>query len=238
VSGAAGARVTAAAFGRLATLALPGAESAGGEPPTESDRAAAERLAETLLPEERAYAHGLEASRRVTWVGGRVALRAALAELGLTAAPLLTTPRGAPVLPAGVAASVAHKRSIAVALAAPAPDDVTLGVDVEIERAPRFDISARVLSEAERRGLGLDALPPAARALVVLAAFAAKEAIYKALDPWLRRYVSFLEVELAVGARTARFTPRAGEPSFDIELHAEPLPGHVLMTARVQRRGG
>jgi len=228
-----GARVTTAAFGRLAVVELPGAE-----PPAERDRAAVDRLAEALLPEERAHAQGFEASRRATWVGGRVALRAALGELGVTAAAILTTPRGAPVLPAGVAASVAHKRSIAVALAAPAPDDVTLGIDVELERAPRFDISARVLSEAERRGLGLDALAPAERTRAILTAFAAKEAIYKALDPWLRRYVSFLEVELAPGARTARFAPRAGEPSFDIELHAEPLPGHVLMTARVQRRVG
>ena len=174
----------------------------------------------------------------MTWVGGRVALRAALAELGLSwgaTSPILATPRGAPALPAGVLGSIAHKRTIAVALAAFAPSgDVTLGVDVEVDRAPRFDIAARVLTPAER--LRVDALAAPARARAVLAAFAAKEAVYKALDPWLGRAIAFQEVEL--DGRTARLAPRVGEPSFEIELHEEPLAGHLLVTARVHRRAG
>jgi enterobactin synthetase component D len=170
----------------------------------------------------------------VTWVGGRVALRTALADLGLSAAALLVTPRGGPTLPAGVAGSIAHKRTLAVALAAVAPEDVTLGVDVELERAPRVDISERVLTPAERRRV--DALAAPARDAAVLRAFAAKEAIYKALDPWLRRYVRFDEVE--VDEVTARFSPRPGEPAFAIELDDPPLAGHVLVTARVQRVAG
>jgi 4'-phosphopantetheinyl transferase EntD len=230
----AGARVIATPFGRLCAV----------EMPAEDDAAAVERLAESLPPEERAHARALVPARRLTWVGGRVALRAALAELGLASgatgpnAPILATPRGAPALPAGVIGSIAHKRTVAVALAALAhPDaagDVTLGVDVELDRAPRFDISARVLTPAERRRVDVLAAP--ARARAVLAAFAAKEAVYKALDPWLGRTVAFQEVEL--DGRIARLAPRQGEPSFDIELHEEPLAGHVLLTARVQRRPG
>jgi 4'-phosphopantetheinyl transferase EntD len=224
----AGARLLATPFGRLAVLELP----------AEDDAAALERLATALAPEEVAHARGLAPARRHTWVGGRAAMRAALADLGLAAGAILATPRGAPALPAGVLGSIAHKRTIAVALAALAPPagpgGVTLGVDVELDRAPRVDISSRVLTEAER--LRVDALAPDTRPRAVLRAFAAKEAVYKALDPWLGRSVAFTEVE--VDEQSARLAARAGEPSFDIELHEEPLSGHLLVTARVQRRAG
>lgn len=219
------------AFGRLVGVALPGADDVADD----------EALAAELPPEERAHARTLFPARRVTWVGGRVALRAALDDLEVVAsAAILSTPRGAPVLPAGIAGSIAHKRTLAVALAARTSDDVTLGVDVEIERAPRVDISVRVLTASERRHV--EALAAPARDREVLALFAAKEAIYKGLDPWLGRYVSFQEVELergADGALAAVFTSRAGEPSFVLEVHEEtPFVGHILMTARVHRRSG
>jgi enterobactin synthetase component D len=217
-------------FGRLVGVALP----------DEDDGADMEALAATLPPEEQAHARGLAPARRVTWVGGRVALRRALGDLGVAAGAILSTPRGAPRLPPGAIGSIAHKRTLAVALAAlapaGAPADVTLGVDVELDRAPHIDISERVLTATELRRL--DAVVGPLRARAVLAAFAAKEAIYKGLDPWLHRYVSFEEVELDAAGAVATLAPRAGEPSFEIEVHEEPLPGHVLVTARVQRRAG
>jgi 4'-phosphopantetheinyl transferase EntD len=214
----------ATAWGQLVGIALP----------ADDDDPALDVLAASLVPEEQAHARGLPPARRVTWVGGRVALRRALAELGVTPGPLMATPRGAPALPPGVAGSIAHKRTLAVALAAPALADVTLGVDVEVDRALRVDISERVLTPVERGRL--DALAVPARATALLRAFAAKEAIYKALDPWLRRHVAFAEVEVDAGA--GRFTPRPGEPRFAIELRDEPLAAHVLVTARVQRLAG
>jgi phosphopantetheine--protein transferase-like protein len=213
-------------FGRVVGVALP----------AEDDVAGLEALAARLLPEEQAHARALAPARRPTWMGGRAALRAALADLSLDVGPILATPRGAPALPPGVLGSIAHKHTFAVALAARASAgpsaDVALGIDVELARASRVDISARVLTPAERRRV--DALAAAPRARAVLAAFAAKEAVYKALDLWLRRAVSFQEVEL--DGLVATFSPRAGEPSFDIEVHEEPLAGHVLVTARVRRR--
>jgi len=213
------------AFGRVVGVALP----------AEDDVAGLAALAARLLPDEQAHARGLRPARRPTWMGGRAALRAALGDLGLAAGPILSTPRGAPLLPPGVLGSIAHKRTLAIAIAARASPDVTLGIDVELARAPRVDIAARVLTPAERRRV--DALAPEPRARAVLTAFAAKEAVYKALDPWLGRAVSFQEVELATPLVGATFTPRAGEPSFDVEVHEEPLAGHVLVLARAQRRG-
>jgi enterobactin synthetase component D len=234
-AGAPRAFTRATPFGRLVGVALP----------DEDDAAAVDALAATLPRQEQAYAHGLPPARRVTWVGGRVALRAALADLGLAPGAILATPRGAPALPAGVAGTIAHKRTLAVALAAAVLPEaaVTLGVDVEVDRATRVDISEHVLTARERRRV--DALDAPARARAVLTLFAAKEALYKALDPWLGRFVSFQEVELeraADGALAAAFTPRAGEPSFVCEVHEEPLDGHldghILLAARVVRRSG
>jgi phosphopantetheine--protein transferase-like protein len=195
-----------------------------------------------LRPEERAHADGLPAARRATWVGGRVALRAALDALGVAAGPLLATPRGAPALRAGVAGSISHKEALAVALAARAPGGETLGVDVELDptvRAPRADIAPRVLTPAERARV--DALAPAERTREVLVSFAAKEAIYKALDPWVRRSVSWQEVELSRGARgalAAVFHARPGEPDLSLEVHEEAAvdPSLILVTARATLR--
>jgi 4'-phosphopantetheinyl transferase EntD len=76
-----------------------------------------------LHPDEAAYAQLLAPLRRVGFVGGRLALRAALAALGARdVGPIMATARGAPALPAGFVGSVSHKREVAVAIAAPADD--------------------------------------------------------------------------------------------------------------------
>lgn len=216
-----------AAHGRLVGVALP----------ADDDAAGLDALAAALRPEERAHAAALAGPRRATWLGGRVALRAALEGLGVDAAPLLATERGAPLLPAGIAGSISHKATLAVALAARAGAGETLGVDVELDprqRPPRVDIAPRVLTPTERTRL--DALAPTSRARELLVAFAAKEAIYKALDPWVQRFVSFQEVEIARtpdGALSA--TLHLPEPPFTVDLREEPTDDLILITARLDR---
>jgi 4'-phosphopantetheinyl transferase EntD len=179
-----------------------------------------------LHPDEAAFVHSSPAARRATFIGGRVALRAALDELdpgsGAAAPAMLSTARGAPMLPPGFVGSVSHKRELAVAIVAraePTPR-TTIGIDVEVPRPRHVDISARVLTPAERAAVaGLD---PAARDAEVLFRFAAKEAIYKALDPWVQRLVSFHEVELATapdGSRRARLDLKRGEGPFRVDLY-------------------
>jgi enterobactin synthetase component D len=195
-----------------------------------------------LHPDEAAFVHSSPAARRATFIGGRVALRAALDELdagvGFAAPAILSTPRGAPVLPPGFVGSVSHKRELAVAIVAraePTPR-TTIGIDVEIPRPRRTDIAARVLTPAERAGLA--ALDPTARDAEVLFRFAAKEAIYKALDPWVQRLVSFQEVELATaadGGRRVRLDLRRGEGPFRVDLYdiGADLGDLVLVVASV-----
>jgi enterobactin synthetase component D len=149
-----------------------------------------------LAPEERAHYATLGDVRRRTWLAGRIALRRArLAIEPSEPSAVLVGPRGAPLLPRGVAGSIAHKETIAVALAA--AESYRLGVDVEYDRASRVDISRRILTERE---LDLAArLGDEGRGRSVRVAFAVKEAIYKAIDPFCSRYVGFHEVELGLG---------------------------------------
>lgn len=198
-------------------------------------------LPESLHVDEAAFARALPDARRAGWVGGRVALRAALAAIGVEApAPILATPRRAPLLPPGAVGSVSHKRTIAVALASrEATPRATLGIDVEELRPLRADIARRILTPEERAAL----LPDGpGRDAAVLLAFSAKEAIYKALDPWVQRFVAFEEATVARasdGALTAALAPARGEGPFTVELHDlhDISEGLVLVAARVRAAG-
>jgi phosphopantetheine--protein transferase-like protein len=114
-------------------------------------------------------------------------------------APLLHTGRGAPHLPAGIAGSISHKRRRAIAIAAAEPG-LHLGIDLEerptVASLERPSIARRILTERELDALAsLDAL---AHREATLLHFALKEAVYKAIDPTVHRYVRFTEVELDV----------------------------------------
>jgi 4'-phosphopantetheinyl transferase EntD len=197
-------------------------------------------LPAALHPDEEAFAGTLPEARRAGWVGGRVALRAALDRAQIEAPdPILATPRGAPLLPPGAIGSVSHKRVIAVALAARATTPAaTLGIDVEEIRPLRADIAARVLTPEERAALPADG---PARDAAVLLRFSAKEAIYKALDPWVRRFVGFEEATVALapgGGLAARLALPGNEGPFSVELHdarGGGDPDLILTVARIER---
>ena len=178
-----------------------------------------------LAPAEQLRAAELAPVRRRDFIAGRTALRLALADEPGGTAGVLSDARGAPVLPAGWVGSLSHKGGLAAALVAPAGAG-HVGVDLERAVAPRADIARRILTPREQAAL-------ADRGAGVTLRFAIKEAIYKAIDPYERRYVGFLEVELdfageAVAVSTA--LPYAIEATW--REHA----GHWLATARARRR--
>jgi enterobactin synthetase component D len=186
-----------------------------------------------LAPEESTHAMGLPPRRRRTWVCGRIALRRALALEGLDVPAVLADARGAPLLPPGISGSITHKESLAAGLVAREPV-ARVGVDLELcaERAPA--IESRILTDDEALELGrLDA---AARGPDLLLRFSAKEAIYKALDPFVRRYVGFKEVSVSTqpdGSARVSSALRNGEGPFAIEVRWRRFEGIVLTTARV-----
>jgi enterobactin synthetase component D len=185
-----------------------------------------------LLPEERAHAAGLSAPRLATWVAGRLALGAALASAGAPRVPLLPTSRGAPALPDGFAGSLSHKETIAVALAAPRAG-AHLGVDVEVLRPLKVDISRMVLTDAERAAV--DAGAGEARWREILIRFSIKESIYKAVDRDVQRYVGFKEAEVDPGPPArARLSLRRGEGPFAVEARWDEIEGLLVTAARVR----
>lgn len=196
---------------------------------------------DVLAEEERVFARGLAAPRRSTFVAGRLALQIAIARRGLPACPALRDDRGAPSLAAlpGASGSISHKDFVAVALLASSEGGWRHGVDVEVDRAMRVDVARRVLTDEESETLG--GLPDDARGAFVLRRFSAKEAIYKAIDPFVRRYVGFREVSLEdrAGALSAelRLEPHA---SLRVEVAQENIVVEgarlVLSTARAARR--
>ncbi len=149
--------------------------------------------------DEQRFIGSLPTARRASFLAGRRALRAALQTIAPDRAigPLLHTSRGAPALPPGLRGSISHKRRRAIAIAS-LDADAHFGVDLE-ERPRDADLSRpsiarRVLTEAERAVI--ESLDPLAHREATLIRFALKEAVYKAIDPLVQRYVQFLEVEL------------------------------------------
>jgi 4'-phosphopantetheinyl transferase EntD len=178
-----------------------------------------------LAPAEQQRAAQLGPVRRREFVAGRTALHLALGD----AAPILSDDRGAPILPPGWVGSISHKGSpdgaVAAALVAPAGTG-HIGVDLELAAPPRTDIARRILTPREQA-----ALPDRGRAVTLR--FAIKEAIYKAIDPYVRRYVGFTEVELELTGDAARVTT---ELPYAIEATWREHAGHWLATARAVPR--
>lgn len=210
----------------------------------------APQLASALHDDERSLTTTWGELRVRTFAAGRIALRAALADpdVGVRIeGPILKDARGAPLLPPGVVASVSHKDELAIALAALKSDEGTMHVGVDVElldedlvHARRIDVSRHVLTARELDEVAhLDA---AARRRETLTRFSLKEALYKALDPFVQRYVGFLEVEARPRADgSAEFTLALshGEGPFHVEGRwtqvTEPMAS-VVTTVRVTRR--
>jgi phosphopantetheine--protein transferase-like protein len=207
------------------------------------DRHALEQGEQQLPLDERALASALTTPRRVSFVGGRIALRSALGRVAAehVTAPILRTPRGAPLMPDGVLGSVSHKRTLAAALVAPRTHQVhTLGLDVEevpgIAELARPDLARKILTPLERHALGdLDVRDALAYREAVRLRFALKEAVYKAIDPHVRRYVRFQEVEVlpdSGGETEVRLAlPELGRRRITVQAWWTRLDGHLVATA-------
>lgn len=202
-----------------------------------------------LADEERDFLATLSPARKPTWLAGRIALHAALRDMGLDAGPILATRRGAPELPEGVTGSISHKRSLAVALAARGHAGLSIGVDIEpVPATPpsaaepgwdrRPDISGRVMTPEELSALA--ALPDGMRRREIVLHFSIKEALYKAINPLIGRYVSFQEASVlphSDGSVGVTLALAKHEGPFSAEARWSEIDGHLLTTAAVRRQG-
>ena len=205
----------------------------------DSPRDAAERLE----PAELELAGTVSPARRDAFVAGRMALRAAVHAVSprLSHAPLLRTGRGAPLLPHGLSGSISHKRTRAVAIAAPHDETATdartgARVGIDLERRPHEDsarrpddgraLARRILTPREQEGIA--ALDDIAHRDAALLHFALKEAVYKAIDPFVERYVRFTEVEIEMAhAGDVLHAGTAGVQLLLPELAGAPMSAQV-----------
>jgi 4'-phosphopantetheinyl transferase EntD len=187
------------------------------------------------LPDaEAAHARTLSGWRQPQFVGGRLALRAAARQLGVALPAVLPDDRGAPTMPAPLVASVSHKVALAVALVARAGDH-RIGVDLEEYRPPRPSIESAVLRPEEIEAVA--GLPAERRWIATLQRFSVKEAVYKALDPFLRRYIGFheasVQVDLDGQALVALHLP-AGDGSFHVDARTAWVHGRIVSSVRIR----
>lgn len=215
-------------------VALPHGIAAGIHLPASPAPVPTEVLAR-LHPDERAHALTLGGYRQVQFVGGRLALGELFPELGLRRVPVLTNEHGAPVLPAGVTGSVTHKADLAIAMLARGSPG--LGVDLEETDRERPGVASRVLRPEEL--VAVEALPPERRWRDTAIRFSVKESIYKALHPFLLRYIGFGEVAVwpsPDGIDRVEPLLQPGEGPFVFDARHYWVENRVFSTVRVRPR--
>jgi len=161
----------------------------------------------TLFPEEEAAMARAVPRRRGEFAAGRACARAALAQLGLPAAPILPGPRGAPQWPPGVVGTITHCDGYRASAVAHARDVLTLGLDAEPDGPlPGGVLDAVSLAEERDRLPGLAAAAPHVPWDRLL--FCAKEAVYKAWFPLAGRWLGFEEAAITFAPDAGTFTAR------------------------------
>ncbi len=176
------------------------------------------------LPEaERRAAEWLSGARRRELIAGRTAMHV-LVEREYA---VLSNERGAPVVPAGYSGSISHKLACAAALLADAAAG-HIGIDLERMAPTKIDIAKRILTRNEKAVAGAE----------LLRVFAIKEAIYKAIDPIVQRYVGFQEVELVVGSDGSVEVSVVDAARLPVIIEAwwTEADNYWLATARARRR--
>lgn len=199
--------------------------------------------------------------RSLTFCGGRAALREAMRARGLPECDAIgRSGHGAPILPAGLLASISHTHGVAAALIGEcSPEAVgghspgsgtqgrAVGLDVEdVRRAFSLRIASRVLTAREVEAAARERAAGELERAPVLLRFSLKEAAYKALSQLELGNVGWHSLSLTPsadgsvsyvwedrGMRAASPSVRAALHALDMELRWTVLAGYFVTTARV-----
>lgn len=145
------------------------------------------------LPRPEGLGRAVE-KRLAEFVAGRTMARIAQEAMGLVAQPVGMAEDRAPVWPPGLAGSISHTHSSCACLLLP-EDQGRPGIDIEII-ASGSDVALIeqiVLKGRDREHLRAGPLPFDVAATLC---FSAKESLYKALYPTVRRYFGFEDAEV------------------------------------------
>lgn len=133
--------------------------------------------------------------RRAEFLAGRTVAQAALSALGRGAEQIRVGTNREPIWPEGIAGSIAHSSTRCAAVISDRAD-MMIGVDIEdVARAAALDsiFQVTLLTDETRLIRKQDVMPAAVLATLV---FSAKETLYKALFPKVRRFFGFDHAEL------------------------------------------
>lgn len=126
--------------------------------------------------------------RRAEFLAGRIAAQTILKEEGVTATIGVQSDRS-PQWPLGWNGSISHTDKYAIAVIVPKNEGIFLGVDIEIFNQKVFEDTADVfLTHTEKVFLESTNMH---FHIAFLIAFSAKESLFKALYPSVRRYFGF-----------------------------------------------
>jgi 4'-phosphopantetheinyl transferase EntD len=147
-----------------------------------------------LFPIEAAAIAAAVPARKAEFAAGRAAARRAMEGLGCAACAIPVASDRAPVWPENVRGSLSHAGDLAVAIVGRARDFQAIGLDMEPDEDLPLDLLSSVLTAAERAAVAqhADGLRAARRV------FCAKEAVFKALYPGLRRFVGFDAAQMPI----------------------------------------
>lgn len=177
--------------------------------------------------------------RQLSFLGGRLCAARALEALGVADTVVRRAENGLPLWPTGVLGTITHHDAAAYAAVAPASAYAALGMDSE--RLARRDAAEAIrtmcCTQAERvRWLGWCAAPLAETLI-----FSAKEAGYKAIHRFVKRFVSFAEFEVTAldwAAGRLQLSPAAASSlqgvilPFEIRFHYTDDVMHTLVAER------
>lgn len=162
-----------------------------------------------VWPEERQAVARAVTKRQNEYFATRHLARLALAELEVTAGPILNNEDRSPRWPQGVVGSLTHTDTwCGVAVTKTELALRSVGIDLERTGSVSPEVAKRILSERELRET---------TSADVAVRFSAKEAYYKAIYPFVRRYIGFTEVEVSL----------LNERQFEVRVVADTLADEV-----------
>ena len=170
---------------------------------------------EVLFPEEARYVSGACQKRIRDFAMGRYCARVAMEELGMRGEPIPSTASRAPYWPEGVVGSISHTAGFAAALLGSARDYASLGLDCQQVEHGRISsgMAKLILAPGEDEHLQeTRQFEDMSREELLTLVFSAKEALYKCLNPLVKKFFGFHCAEIiCIDSRDGSFRIRLSQ---------------------------
>lgn len=177
-----------------------------------------------LFPQEHALLGRAVSKRRREFATARLCAHRALEQLGMTRQPIPAGAGGEPLWPPGVLGSITHCAGYRACALARTADILALGIDAEPDRPLPDGVLAQVSLPRERQRLRALALTAGQVHCWDRLLFSAKEAIYKAWHPIVKRRLDFADAEVSIDAGTSTSSAAAARGTFSASLSPPGLP--------------